>query len=133
MLYFEFEDINAANKSLKEVVGFDSQSDLAKPTMNTRREKKREMELELILGSDFKGWNLSENLIAEKNLTNAPWEFGHAIGISLPRPPKSSGAEDAFLRAPVKALSKDNPYAGNEEAVLAGKMNGVSPFQFPFQ
>ncbi len=37
-----------------------------------------------ILGSNFKGWNVSENIIAEKKLTNSPWEFGYAIGASRP-------------------------------------------------
>lgn len=84
VLYFEFENINAANKSLKEVVGFDSQSDLIEPLADARHEKEREVELKLILGSDFKGWNLSENFIAEKNLANAPWEFGYAVGANRP-------------------------------------------------
>ena len=35
---------------------------------NDRSEKKREAELKLILSGNFKGWNVAENLIAEKNL-----------------------------------------------------------------
>ena len=38
----------------------------------------------MIGSSNFKGWNLSENFIAEKNLTNEPWEFGYAVGFSRP-------------------------------------------------
>jgi len=40
--------------------------------------------LKLILGSNYKGWNFSENLIFEKNLSNSPWEFGYAVGASRP-------------------------------------------------
>ncbi len=84
VLYVEFEDINAANKTLQEVVGFDSQFDHAVPNATASSEKERELETKLILGSDFRGWNVSENLIFEKNLTNAPWEFGYAAGASRP-------------------------------------------------
>jgi hypothetical protein len=84
VLYVEFENINGADKSLLEVVGHDGASDLTDPHALARQEKKREIELKLILGSNFKGWNLSENLIGEKNLNNSPWEFGYAVGVSRP-------------------------------------------------
>jgi hypothetical protein len=84
VLYVEFENINGADKSLLEVVGHDGVADFADHNGLTRQEKLRELELKLILGSNFKGWNLSENLIAEKNLNNSPWEFGYAIGASRP-------------------------------------------------
>ena len=38
--------------------------------------------MKLILSSNFKGWNVSENAIAEKNLDNSPWEFGYAVAAS---------------------------------------------------
>ena len=38
--------------------------------MRARGDVEREMELKLILGSNFDGWNLSENFIAEKNLAD---------------------------------------------------------------
>jgi hypothetical protein len=84
VLYAEFEDINGADKSLLEVVGHDGKEDFSIDTSEVRKEKKREVELKLILSSDVKGWNLSENLIFEKNLTNSPWEFGYAVGASRP-------------------------------------------------
>jgi hypothetical protein len=80
VLYFEFEDINGADKALLEVVGHDTRADFL--TRNDRSEKKREAELKLILSSNFKGWNVSENFIAEKNLAGQPWEFGYAVGAS---------------------------------------------------
>jgi hypothetical protein len=82
VLYVEFENINSADKSLLEVVGHDTRDDFLERT--DRSEKKREAELKLILSSNFKGWNVSENLIAEKNLAAEPWEFGYAIGMSRP-------------------------------------------------
>ncbi len=84
VLYVEFESLNGADKTLKEVVGFDSQGDHALANAEARREKKHELESKLILGSQFRGWNISENFIAEKNLRNEPWEFGYAIGTSRP-------------------------------------------------
>ncbi len=82
VLYVEFENINSANKSLLEVVGHDGIDDFL--GRNDRSEKEREVELKLILGSNFKGWNISENFISEKNLSNEPWEFGYAVAVSRP-------------------------------------------------
>ncbi len=82
VLYVEFENINAADKTLLEVVGHDGVSDFAQRT--DRSEKKREAELKLILSSNLKGWNFSENIIAEKNLKAEPWEFGYAVAVSRP-------------------------------------------------
>lgn len=82
VLYVEFENINSADKALLEVVGHDGVADFLE--RNDRSEKKREVELKLILGSNFKGWNVSENLIAEKNIAGEPWEFGYAVAASRP-------------------------------------------------
>jgi len=82
VLYAEFEDINSADKTLLEVVGHDGIADFLE--RNDRSERKREVELKLILGSNFKGWNISENFIAEKNIAGEPWEFGYAVGASRP-------------------------------------------------
>jgi len=84
VLYVEFADVNGASKVLKEIVGFDSWRDLAEPNGEARREKKREVETKVILSRDHHGWNFAGNLIAEKNLTAAPWEFGYALGASRP-------------------------------------------------
>jgi hypothetical protein len=84
VLYFEFEDINGANKSLLEVVGHDGNDDLTGSNGEGRAEKKREVEFKLILSSNAKGWNFSENVIAEKNIKHAAWEFGYALATSRP-------------------------------------------------
>jgi hypothetical protein len=84
VLYFEFEDINGANRSLLEVVDNDGKDDLTGLNALTRQEKKRELEAKLILGSHVRGWTIAENFIAEKNVRHAPFEFGYAVGISRP-------------------------------------------------
>lgn len=82
VLYIEFEDINSADKALLEVVGHDGVGDFLE--RNDRSEREREAELKLILSSNVKGWNIAENIIAEKNLAAEPWEFGYAIAASRP-------------------------------------------------
>jgi hypothetical protein len=82
VLYLEFANVNGADKTFKEIVGHDGIEDSLE--RNSRAEKKREAELKLILSSNLKGWNISENFIAEKNLTNEPWEFGYAFAVSRP-------------------------------------------------
>jgi hypothetical protein len=96
VLYVEFEDINGANKSLKEVVGHDGRYDFLVPNWLARMDRERELELKLILGSNVRGWNISENFIAEKNLAGDPWEFGYAFGVSRPLQLAARARECAF-------------------------------------
>jgi hypothetical protein len=84
VLYVEFENLNGADKTLLEVVGHDREADHAIANSAARRERLHEMETKLILSSNFRGWNVSENFIAEKNLNDQPWEFGYAAGVSRP-------------------------------------------------
>ena len=84
VLYVEFENINGADKTLLEVVGHDGVADLTAPASQARLEKQREIETKLILGSYWKGWTIAENIIAEKDLAHAPFEFGYAVGVSRP-------------------------------------------------
>jgi len=84
VLYVEYEN-TSADKALKEVVGHDGQADFLDGNGEARADKEREMELKLILGSNVRGWNISENFIAEKRMNAAdPWEFGYALGASRP-------------------------------------------------
>jgi hypothetical protein len=96
VLYFEFENINGADKIVLEVVGHDGREDFLE--RNDRSEKKREAELKLILSSNFKGWNISENIIAEKNLAGEPWEFGYAVGASRPLSLVASAKDCTFCK-----------------------------------
>ena len=97
VLYAEFEDISGADKALREVVGHDGNDDMLVPNGIAHAEKQREMELKLILGSNVRGWNISENFITEKNLQNGePWEFGYAFGVSRPLKLAASAQECTF-------------------------------------
>ncbi len=98
VLYVEYVDINGADKTLKEIVGHDGVQGQLEPNAETRLERKREIETKLILSSHLKGWNISENLIAEKNLSNKPWEFGYSVGISRPLALAASAKPCAFCR-----------------------------------
>jgi hypothetical protein len=96
VLYCEFENVNGADKPLLEVTGHDTFADFAIPNHIARLEKNRELENKLILSSYFKGWTVSENIIAEKNFSNQPWAFGYAAGVSHPLARQTGGADCAF-------------------------------------
>ena len=89
VLYVEYEDTSGADKTMLEVVGHDGEADFLDPNSVARQEHKHEGELKLILSSNLKSWNISENFIAEKNLGHQPWEFGYAwelrIHCAVPR------------------------------------------------
>jgi len=84
VLYVEYEHLNGADKTLKEIVGFDSKEDLAVPNSEARHEHEREIETKLILSSDIGQWNLAENFLGVKNVHGGQWEFGYAVGVSRP-------------------------------------------------
>lgn len=96
VLYMEYESISGADKVLKEVEGHDVESDFADLNAIARREHKHEIELKLILSSNYKGWNFTENTLAVKNLTNEPWEFGYALGASRPLALKAAANKCVF-------------------------------------
>jgi hypothetical protein len=98
VLYVEYEHKSATDKILKEVEGHDVESDFLVPNAEARREHSNEMELKLILSSTFKDWNFTENTLAAKNLSNAPWEFGYALGTSRPLALKASAQRCSFCR-----------------------------------
>src|SRR5271166_5421230 len=76
VIYIEYEDVNAGDKSFLEVTGNDSIATLAVPNALLRKEQEHTLEEKLILSSNVKGWNISENFISEKNITKPePWEF----------------------------------------------------------
>ncbi len=96
VIYVEYENISGADKTILEFVGHDGQADLADPNGESRREHKHEAELKLILSSNLKAWNLSENFIAEKNLGHEPWEFGYALAAARPLRSAAGGRECTF-------------------------------------
>jgi hypothetical protein len=98
VFYVEYEDTNGADKSLIEVVGFDSQYDGLVPNKVASRDRQRELETKLILSSNLNGWNVAENFIAEKNLAGDPWEFGYSAAVSRPLSLIASPDECTFCR-----------------------------------
>jgi hypothetical protein len=90
VLYLEYERKNGADKILKEIEGHDTKSDFLTSNAQGRRQHINELELKLILSSTVKGWNFTQNTLAAKNLANAPWEFGYALGASHALARKSS-------------------------------------------
>ena len=84
VLYVEYAQLNGADKTLKEIVGFDNKEDLKVPNSIARKEHEKEIETKLILSSDIGLWNVAENFIGEKNLNGGRWEFGYAAGLSRP-------------------------------------------------
>jgi hypothetical protein len=99
VLYFEYENLSRADRSLLEVVGHDSVSDLRLSNAQGRSETERSLEIKLILSSNAKGWNISENFITEKDLNESePWEFGYALGVSRPLALAARGKACVFCR-----------------------------------
>jgi len=84
VFYIEYEDVNGADKSALEVTGHDSIADFQGRNADNRSDIARTVEGKLILSSNPKGWNLSENWIMEKDLMGDAWEFGYAVGASRP-------------------------------------------------
>ena len=97
VLYFEYENINEASRVQKEVVGHAEPFD--EPNADLRRENAREIETKLILSSNVRDWNISENFIVEKNLVEAEaFEFGYAFGVSRALSRLASGSNCRFCR-----------------------------------
>jgi len=99
VLYIEYENVNEADRSILEVVGHDGVQNYVVPNRIQRAETERSLETKLILSSNIRGWNISENFIAEKALNEGePAEFGYAIGISRPFALAASPRACAFCR-----------------------------------
>jgi hypothetical protein len=99
VIYVEYENLSRADRGLLEVTGHDSVADLRLTNAQGRSETERSLEMKLILSSNAKGWNISENFIAEKDLNESePWEFGYALGISRPLALAASGRSCVFCR-----------------------------------
>jgi hypothetical protein len=117
ILYVEYENLSRADRSLLEVTGHDSISDLRLSNKQGKLETERELELKLILSSNLKGWNYSENFIAEKDLNEPePWEFGYSLGLSRPLRMSASPRPCTFCR--------ENFIAGVELYGGLGDLNG---------
>jgi hypothetical protein len=97
VLYVEYEQINGADKIMKEVECHDVESDHAVPNALGRKEHNHELEFKLLLSKTFRNWNFAENTIATKNLTGGdPWEFGYAVGAGRPLVLRASAKRCSF-------------------------------------
>lgn len=96
VLYVEYENISGADKTVLEVEGHDDASDLAASNADGGANHQHEAELKLILSSNVRGWNISENFIGSKVLGHDPWEFGYAVGAARPLRLMGSGRACTF-------------------------------------
>jgi hypothetical protein len=79
VLYVEYEQTSEASRIQTEVAGTGDLSD--DPLRASLHDRNHELEGKLILSSDLRRWNISENFIVEKNLTlNEGVEFGYSAG-----------------------------------------------------
>jgi hypothetical protein len=99
VIYVEYEDVNQADKSFLEITGNTSITTQQVANAALRKEVERSVETKLILSSNVKGWNLSENIIAEKAVNEAEaWEFGYALAAARPLTLKGGGRQCVFCR-----------------------------------
>jgi len=97
VIYLEYENINEASRIQKEILG--SGSLPFEPIAELREEHVHELEAKLILSSALAAWNLSENLIIEKNLSeNEGFEFGYSVGVSRSLGGLANGTSCHFCR-----------------------------------
>ena len=97
VLYVEYESLNEASRIQKEIVG---SGPLAfEPIAELRQEHVHELEAKLILSSVVGPWNVAENLIVEKNLSeDEGLEFGYSVGISRSLGALASGTSCRLCR-----------------------------------
>ncbi|HZR22735.1 MAG TPA: hypothetical protein VFA59_04050 [Vicinamibacterales bacterium] len=97
VLYVEYENTTEASRIQKEIVGSGALS--FEPIADLRRTRAHELEGKLILSSAAGAWNVSENIIFEKNLTEAEGiEYGYAVGVSRSLGSLASGTSCHFCR-----------------------------------
>jgi len=97
VFYVEYENISEASRIQKEIVGRGSLP--FEPIAELREERVHELEGKLILSSAVRGWNVSENIILEKNLSAAEGiEFGYSVGVSRSLGALASGTACVFCR-----------------------------------
>lgn len=90
VLYVEYESINEASRIQKEIVGAGSLH--FEPIRGLREEHAHELEAKLILSTAARGWNVAQNFVIEKNLSESEgFEFGYALGVSRPLGTLASG------------------------------------------
>jgi len=97
VLYLEYENINEASRIQKEIVG--TAPELNETNAEVRAIRAHELDTKLILSSTAHNWNIAENFIVEKNLSeNEGFEFGYALAVARPLATLASGENCRFCR-----------------------------------
>src|SRR5262249_22182765 len=97
VFYVEYERVSEASRIQKEIVGSGGLE--FEPIRELRREQAHELEGKVILSSAAGAWNVPENLIVEKNLSqDEGLEFGYSVGIARPLGGVASGTSCRFCR-----------------------------------
>src|SRR5262249_37190924 len=95
VIYVEEESINEASRIQKEIVGAGRLP--FEPIDELREEHAHELEGKLILSSVVGAWNVAENIIVEKNLSESEGvEFGYSVGASRALGGLASGTSCRF-------------------------------------
>lgn len=104
VLYVEYEDVNSADKSFLEITGNDTIAEKRAPNAALRAQVARSVEGKLILSSNVRGWNISENIISEKDVNESnPWEFGYALAAAHPLAISARSSRCTFCRQNIGA------------------------------
>jgi hypothetical protein len=97
VLYIEYEGINEASRIEKEIVG--NAEDSSESVQELNQTHAHELETKLILSSTVHDWNISENFIVEKNLSQEEgFQFGYAMGAFRPLATLASANACRFCR-----------------------------------
>jgi hypothetical protein len=127
VLYFEYEDITEASRIQTEVVG--SGALPFEPIRDLRREHARELEGKVILSSAAGAWNIAENIVFEKNLSEAEGvEFGYSVGLSRSLATLASGTSCRFCRERIAAgVEMYGGLGSTQEPGLADTRHFIAP------
>lgn len=127
VLYVEYESINEASRILKEIVG--SGPLAPEPIAELRQTHAHELEGKLILSSVVGPWNVSENVIVEKNLSeDEGLEFGYSVGVSRSLGSLASGTSCHVCRENfVAGVEAYGGLGGTEAAALAETRHFIAP------
>ena len=127
VLYMEYESINEATRIQKEIVGSGRLS--SEPIADLRQEHAHELEAKLILSSALRGWNISENFIVEKNLSeDEGLELGYAVGVSRSLGGLARGTACRFCRENfVAGVEAYGGLGSTQEAAWARTRHFIAP------
>jgi hypothetical protein len=101
VIYIEYENISEASRIQKEIVGAGGLH--FEPIAELKEEHAHELEGKLIVSSAVGDWNVAENFIVERNLSESEgFEFGYAVGVSRPLGTLASGTSCRFCRENIR-------------------------------